>query len=110
MTCVERSFRSSELSDGPGTGGRRSTRGLVGRYGEGVRSRLRWTPRTGRRPPMRVLVAWDDSREAELLALYLNVGSSQAVIHTDLGAFRQALSEPGVWDAVLLPIDRPDEQ
>jgi phosphoserine phosphatase RsbU/P len=59
---------------------------------------------------MRVLVAWDDSREAELLALYLNVGSSQAVIHTDLGAFRQALSEPGVWDAVLLPIDRPDEQ
>src|SRR5438132_13375788 len=55
---------------------------------------------------MRVLIAWDMPREAELIALYLNTAENQAVTCLTPGEVlaRAAL---GPWDAVLMSLTFP---
>src|SRR5260370_25340705 len=59
-----------------------------------------------RDPAMRILVAWDDPSEAELLKLYLNNGDNEAVFC----ATREevlAQVEHGPWDSVLMTLTFP---
>ncbi len=58
---------------------------------------------------MRVLVAWDDPEETELLSLYLNIDGVSAAICTDPSSIRESLNGHG-WDAIILPTDRPDHE
>ncbi|WP_166821719.1 PP2C family protein-serine/threonine phosphatase [Thalassoroseus pseudoceratinae] len=58
---------------------------------------------------MRILVAWHDPAEAELLSLYLNLDESSAEITSDLDDFWAKLGSGTPWDIVLLPTDRPDD-
>src|SRR5436309_8288677 len=63
-----------------------------------------WKPL--RVPAMRILVAWDDANEAELLKLYLTNGDNDAV----LCATREevlAQVEKGPWEAVLMTLTFP---
>jgi len=55
---------------------------------------------------MRILIAWDDPREAELIALYLNTVENQAVSCLTAGEIL-ARSALGSWDAVLLSLTFP---
>jgi DNA-binding response OmpR family regulator len=55
---------------------------------------------------MRILVAWDDPKEAEVLRLYLSVGDNQVeVVQTVDDLLSQIL--PGAWDVVLLALTFP---
>src|SRR5438445_4760930 len=55
---------------------------------------------------MRVLIAWDVPREAELIALYLNTAENQAVSCLTPGEVL-ARAELGPWDAVLMSLTFP---
>ncbi|HEV3119936.1 MAG TPA: fused response regulator/phosphatase [Gemmataceae bacterium] len=55
---------------------------------------------------MRVLIAWDVPREAELIALYLNTAENQAVSCLTAGEVL-ARAELGLWDAVLMSLTFP---
>ena len=55
---------------------------------------------------MRVLIAWDVPREAELIALYLNTAENQAVSCLTAGEVL-ARAELGPWDAVLMSLTFP---
>ncbi|MER3416944.1 MAG: regulator [Gemmataceae bacterium] len=58
---------------------------------------------------MRVLVAWDNPAEAELLSLYLNVGDDEAQItHSADDALR--LAQKNTWDAVLMALGNGQEE
>lgn len=55
---------------------------------------------------MKILVAWDNAKEAELLALYLSAGENEsAVCHTAEEALAQARQQN--WDAYLLSLTFP---
>ncbi len=58
---------------------------------------------------MRVLVAWDDAAEAELIGLYLDVDGGRATVCLDVGTFlSHATAEPFAFDALLMPTALPD--
>ncbi len=57
---------------------------------------------------MRVLVGWDDQRQAELLRLYLNVDENAVVITTDHQQFLALAEEHRHWDAFLITTSSPD--
>jgi serine phosphatase RsbU (regulator of sigma subunit) len=58
---------------------------------------------------MRVLVGWDNTAEAELLGLYLEIGDDRAALHTDIERLLHA-AQTEHWDAVLISIGMaPDE-
>ena len=56
---------------------------------------------------MRILAAWNDAAEAELLGLYLNLDTNQFVVTFDAESCLEKLSSQG-WDAVLLSLAFPD--
>jgi serine phosphatase RsbU (regulator of sigma subunit) len=55
---------------------------------------------------MQILVGWDDAKEAELIALYLNVDDNRATITTEQQAFQRAAAS-GTWDVALLAVSFP---
>jgi sigma-B regulation protein RsbU (phosphoserine phosphatase) len=55
---------------------------------------------------MKVLIAWDDSKEADLLRLYLSAGANQAELAQSADELVIRLGE-GPWDAVLLAMTFP---
>ena len=55
---------------------------------------------------MRILVAWDDPKEAEVLRLYLSVGDNQVEV-VQTGEALLAQSRSGAWDVVLLALTFP---
>ena len=57
---------------------------------------------------MRVLVGWDDQRQAELLRLYLNVDENAVVLTTDHQQFLALAEEHRHWDAFLITTSSPD--
>lgn len=56
---------------------------------------------------MRILAAWNDAAEAELLGLYLNLNDNQFVVTRDAETFLKQLAAQD-WDAVLLSLAFPD--
>ncbi len=56
---------------------------------------------------MRILAAWNDAAEAELLGLYLNLDTNQFVVTYDEATCLKRLLEQE-WDAVLLSLAFPD--
>jgi serine phosphatase RsbU (regulator of sigma subunit) len=52
---------------------------------------------------MRILVAWDDANEAELLNLYLTAGGNEVVPVANPEELL-AVTNPGAWDVVLLAL------
>ncbi|QDU38829.1 Phosphoserine phosphatase RsbU [Maioricimonas rarisocia] len=56
---------------------------------------------------MRILVAWDDPAQADLLKMYLGVNGNEAEIVCDGNRFLQQLSRGEPWDAVLLTTTTP---
>ncbi len=59
---------------------------------------------------MRILVGWDDSEEAELLLLYLNVDDNAVVIEVDAASFLETAASRNDWDVFLLPTGWPDPE
>ena len=57
---------------------------------------------------MRALVFWDDPEEAQLIALYLGVDDSNALVTTDEQEFLSAAAG-STWDIVLLPTTDPPD-
>ena len=59
---------------------------------------------------MRILVCWDDSAEADLLRMYLNVGDNpdDTVVVTDPAEFRTLATNQDTWHAMLMSISHPD--
>jgi len=57
---------------------------------------------------MRVLVGWDDTEEAELLSLYLNVDDTDVVVETCWDRFLEQAQTGGNWDAFLIQTSSPD--
>ncbi len=55
---------------------------------------------------MKVLIAWDDPKEADLLRLYLSAGDNQAELVQTASELGRRLTE-GAWDAVLLAMTLP---
>ncbi|MFG0332982.1 MAG: regulator, partial [Maioricimonas sp. JB049] len=56
---------------------------------------------------MRILVAWDDPAQADLLKMYLGVNGNEAEIVCDGNRFLQHLSRGDSWDAILLTTTSP---
>lgn len=57
---------------------------------------------------MRTLVCWDDPKQAELIALYLNNDENSAVIYptqTERAELVRRVQEDGPWDAALLAVN-----
>lgn len=57
---------------------------------------------------MRVLVGWDDQRQAELLRLYLNVDDNAVVVSTDPAQVLALAESHQHWDACLITTSSPD--
>ena len=57
---------------------------------------------------MRVLVGWDDQRQAELLRLYLNVDENAVVVCTDPAQVLALAESHQHWDACLITTSSPD--
>lgn len=57
---------------------------------------------------MRILVCWDDSAQAELLRLYLNVDENGVVVTTQEDQFLALVDSNQQWDAIVLPTCFPD--
>ena len=55
---------------------------------------------------MKVLVGWDNAREAETIELFLNVGESEATVTTSAADFEK-MAATGVWDIVLMALNFP---
>jgi serine phosphatase RsbU (regulator of sigma subunit) len=55
---------------------------------------------------MKVLIAWDDPKEADLLRLYLSAGDNPVEVAQDVAGLAARLAE-GQWDAVLLAMTLP---
>ncbi len=56
---------------------------------------------------MRILVGWDDSAEAELISLYLNVDQNEAVVTTNVAEYLNC-AEQKAWDVALIALTFPD--
>lgn len=57
---------------------------------------------------MRVLVGWDDRREADLIRLYLQVDENGIAICDDHEQMIALAESPQRWDAILMATDWPD--
>lgn len=57
---------------------------------------------------MRILVGWDDTAQAELIRLYLNVDGNGVVVTTDATQFLTLVNSPQDWDVILLTTSFPD--
>jgi serine phosphatase RsbU (regulator of sigma subunit) len=57
---------------------------------------------------MRILVGWDDSEQAELIRLYLNVDEDGLAISTDHEQFLKLAQSHHGWDVVLMTTTSPD--
>ncbi|HEX5270694.1 MAG TPA: hypothetical protein VFW33_09420, partial [Gemmataceae bacterium] len=55
---------------------------------------------------MKILVAWDDAKEAELLGLYLSTGENEATVCADAAAVLAQAREHN-WDALLMSLTFP---
>jgi serine phosphatase RsbU (regulator of sigma subunit) len=55
---------------------------------------------------MKILLAWDDANEAELLRLYLTAGEHEVELGRS-AAEVAAKARPGAWDAVLMAVSFP---
>jgi DNA-binding response OmpR family regulator len=55
---------------------------------------------------MKILVAWDDPKEAEVLGLYLSTGENNATVTKTADDFLK-LSHQEKWDAVLMALTFP---
>jgi serine phosphatase RsbU (regulator of sigma subunit) len=55
---------------------------------------------------MKVLVGWDNAKEAETIDLLLNVGDIEARVTTEADQFVQAASS-GCWDAIVMALNFP---
>ena len=55
---------------------------------------------------MKVLVGWDDPKEAETIDLFLNVGETEATISTSADEFEK-LAATGVWDILMMALNFP---
>lgn len=58
---------------------------------------------------MRILVAWDQAAEAEMLDLYLNVDENTALITLDIDSFLHA-AKTQTWDVVLMAFNFPSPE
>jgi serine phosphatase RsbU (regulator of sigma subunit) len=58
---------------------------------------------------MRILVAWDDPAEAELIDTFLNVEPNECFVFSDVDELDASL-RPGAYDAVLLSMRFPSEE
>lgn len=59
---------------------------------------------------MRVLAAWDNAAEVELISVYLGVETDEVRITSTPEAFRAELESPSPVDIVLMAIDLPDAE
>lgn len=57
---------------------------------------------------MRILVGWDDSKEAQLIYLYLNVESNQVSLATSAEDLLELAGGEDSWDVILLSTTFPD--
>lgn len=55
---------------------------------------------------MKVLVGWDDPKEAETIDLFLNVGETEATISTSAEEFEK-MAATGVWDILMMALNFP---
>ena len=56
---------------------------------------------------MRILIGWDDSAEADLISLYLNVDQNEAKVTTKPDEFL-VLAQRESWDVVLIALTFPE--
>ena len=57
---------------------------------------------------MRILVGWDDTSEAELIKLYLNLDQNKVVIATDDKQLLENANSTNEWDIILMSTSNPD--
>ncbi|RMG40123.1 MAG: serine/threonine-protein phosphatase [Planctomycetota bacterium] len=53
---------------------------------------------------MRILVGWEDRKQADLIGMYLSVAENDVVIADSLAEFAEAARADGPWDAALLSL------
>ncbi len=58
--------------------------------------------------PMKILVAWDDAKEAELLQLYLSVGDNTCLVCSSRNELRSQITEDG-WDVLFMAQSFPSD-
>lgn len=58
---------------------------------------------------MKVLVGWDDPKEAETIDLFLNVGETEATISTSAEEFEK-MAATGVWDILMMALNFPSTE
>jgi len=57
---------------------------------------------------MRILVGWDDSKQADLISMYLAVGDHEAIVTLGPDELLARLNHSEVWDVVFLSVTLPD--
>src|SRR6188768_4242077 len=57
---------------------------------------------------MKLLIAWDDPQEAELIQIYLTASGNDVAVASDVDEFLSQASGSLAWDAILMPANFPD--